>query len=222
MNMNRRRTLIIFAVVLAVLGSVLAIRDFTRPTTSPPAVRKIAPAKAQKPAVKAAPKPVSPAPVQLQVVQPAPATRIDIDVSTPAGSRVKVNVVEENATRVAPTPMPPAPIPQPAPAPSVQTPVPPTTPPAPPQALFQAPSASVPQGDIQAAARPPAKTVNILSGNSIQFRVEIASRWGGTYGYGSTYGWTPGHMATVCEDRDGDGYAETCFRRWIAHPQPGY
>lgn len=35
--------------------------------------------------------------------------------------------------------------------------------------------------------------------------------------YGSTYGWTPGHVARVCEWRHG---GKICFDRWIAHPYP--
>lgn len=35
--------------------------------------------------------------------------------------------------------------------------------------------------------------------------------------YHRYYGWTPGHVARVCEWRHG---RKICFDRWIAHPHP--
>ncbi len=121
-----RRLLIICAVVLAALGSTLAIGYFTRPTTPPPAVRKAAPAKAQKPAVKAAPKPVPPAPIQPQA-QLAPVVinnhNVQNSSAPPAPAPQPASVVINNyniqgmtqPVLTPPAPQPPAPVPQPMP-----------------------------------------------------------------------------------------------------------
>lgn len=39
------------------------------------------------------------------------------------------------------------------------------------------------------------------------------------YGYGPTYGWTPGHVERVCEQRSNG--AVVCFDRFVGHPLPG-
>lgn len=157
----------------------------------------------------AAPKP--------QMVAPA----VERPIQAPAVSETIINIYPP-----APTPAPTPSVPtQSAPTPSVQIPAPAPTPP-PPSPVVQPqvqPAPPIPQAVMTPA--PPARTVNVLSGNILQFRVEILSRngsWNGSarYGYGSSYyGWTPGYVARVCEERP---TGTVCFDRWIANPLPNY
>lgn len=79
-----------------------------------------------------------------------------------------------------------------------------------------------PQSTPAASFQPQGRTVNVLSGNTFQLNIlsgNGSGNGGARYGYGSTYGWTPGHVARVCEQRSS---GIICFDRWIAHPHPSY
>lgn len=124
----------------------------------------------------------------------------------PTAPETIINIYPQTPTPAPATPQPvPAPVPAPTP-PSVQPPAP-----------SKAPEAAM-------APAPPARTVNVLSGNTFQLRVEILSgngSWNGgaRYGYGSAYGWTPGYVARVCEERP---TGVICFDRWIGNPLPNH
>lgn len=121
----------------------------------------------------------------------------------------------------------------PQPAPAAVTPVLPTPPSVQPPASSSSCSeadnyycAPLPAATPQSAPAANVKTprpVNILSGNTFQLNIlsGIGSGNGGAIhgygGYGSTYGWTPGHEEMVCEPAP-----HGCYRKWVAHPQPGY
>ena len=190
-----------FVVIVAVWTTML----FMKPTAAvmappvPPTPARPAPAVVKKPVAKPAPSASAPAPVT-QVPE------MVINIYSPASQPAPV-------AQQPPTPAPPVTAPPPAPlAPPVSV-YPPPTPPPPPV-----------QPQVQPQAQPPVSpaprtTVNILSGNSLQLRVEVFSRWGGTYGgpsYGLSYGptrWMPGFQRWVCEGPPppaGPG----CYYKW--------
>lgn len=140
-------------------------------------------------------------PPQLSAAQPP---------AQPASRSVTPN--KPQVTTPAPQPVVPPPMPKPV-----------VTPPAPrPETIINvypptpAPASPLP---VQAPAPTPKKNVQ-PTGASLQLNI-FTNSWGGgsRHGYGSTYGWTPGHVARVCEQRS---TGTICFDRWIPHPHPGY
>lgn len=222
--MNRNRWILAGVVVLVVLVA-LSLFWYYMPTTAtvakPPVVaHKHAPVK------KAVVKPAKPAPAvpTPQVGTPTPAER-GVGAAAPATATTKsapsatlpqtiINIYN-GCCQVVPS------APQPAPTPRASSPaplVPPTVqPPTNSSSCSEAdnyycgtPPPAVAQQSSMSAPPAPAN----VKQQKVLFQLNI---WGGAYGYGSTYGWTPGH-----EELRYDPRAGTYYRVWVAHPQPGY
>lgn len=122
------------------------------------------------------------------------------------------------ASPTVPAPAPPAVAPQPTPQPVVTPPATPETvinvyPPALPTPQVGTPTS--PSASVGATPMPVPRPQAVQPGVTLQLNIFANSWGGGTYhGYGSTYGWTPGHVARVCEERS---TGPVCFDRWIPH-----
>lgn len=195
--MNRDRWIFSVVIVLFLVGfGLYAFWPKATPLQPTPPAAPARPAVVKK---AVAPAPAPPAAVAPPVQQVVPETVINIYPLSPAPQ--------------------PAPVPQPAP--SVQMPAPPLPPVVQPQVQPPAPPRA-PEA-VMASAPPSRTTVNVLSGNSIQFRVEVFSRWGGTYGgpsYGYGYGrstgatrWVPGFQRWVCEGPPSPA-GPGCYWKW--------